>query len=197
MSTDLLDSKFIEFIAGTVVPSTIATSFFYGFYSFLFCIYIQLQSRASRSRLGNSRRPIFFRIFIPALFILISLHVILSAITLYEGLRSQTVINRLYRKYPLVEPDAHYFGFCNFNLAATTMFIVASTVADTTLLYRAYTLWDRQTFIVLAPIILLLSSFGAGLYALVLGQKGGMLIITNFLADDTMLNDAKIGLQVL
>ncbi|KIK63155.1 hypothetical protein GYMLUDRAFT_483135 [Collybiopsis luxurians FD-317 M1] len=90
MSTDLLDSKYTEFITSTVVPCTITTFFLYGLYSLLFCIYIQLQIRDSQShRLGNKRRrPIFSRLSIPILFFLISLDVILSTVSLYEQLKS-------------------------------------------------------------------------------------------------------------
>ncbi|KIK57755.1 hypothetical protein GYMLUDRAFT_45928 [Collybiopsis luxurians FD-317 M1] len=213
MSKEVLVSNYIEFVAGTVVPCTITTFFLYGLYSLLFCIYIQIQIRDSRShRPGNRhRRPTFFRISLPALFLLISLDVILSTISLYEQLRSQTLLDLVSGKQSLTEPDAHYFRFCNFELAASVVFTVASTMADTVLLYRAYTLWDRKKTIVIPAVILLLSSFGmlkrcrkkilnwsagSGVYAIILGGKGRTLLITDFLAGETMLKDAKIGILI-
>ncbi|KIK63158.1 hypothetical protein GYMLUDRAFT_483391 [Collybiopsis luxurians FD-317 M1] len=137
MSTDLLDS---EYITGTVVPCTIVTFFLYGqwklcmfepsqpiekvgipgLYSLLFYIYIQIQTRNTRSH--QHRRPIFFRMAIPALFFLISLGVILSTVSLYELLNSQILMDLVSGERPLSEPDAHYFGFWNFDFAAIGVF---------------------------------------------------------------------------
>ncbi|KIK63156.1 hypothetical protein GYMLUDRAFT_41480 [Collybiopsis luxurians FD-317 M1] len=194
MSTDLLHSDYIESIAGTVVPCIITTFFLYGLYSLLFCIYIQLQIRDSQ--LGNRHhRPIFSRISIPALFLLLTSHVVLATISLYELLRSQTLLDWISRKQSFTLPaDARYFGFWNFNLAAAGVLIVASTIADALLLYRTYTLWDRQMSPVIAPVILMLLSFGAGLYAIIIGRKGSILFVADPLAGDTMLNNAAIGI---
>ncbi|KIK58053.1 hypothetical protein GYMLUDRAFT_705162 [Collybiopsis luxurians FD-317 M1] len=54
-----------------------------------------------------------------------NLHVILSTITLYELLRSQTLTDLVSGIISFTEPDAHYFAFAYFNLAAATVFIVA------------------------------------------------------------------------
>ncbi|KIK53295.1 hypothetical protein GYMLUDRAFT_941553 [Collybiopsis luxurians FD-317 M1] len=101
------------------------------------------------------------------------------------------------RKQFTYSPDAPHFRFSNFTFAAAAVFIIASTLADTVLLYRAYTLWDRQLSIVLAPVVLLLSSVGAGIYALILaGKLGGILSSTDFPVSDTTLKEAKIGTLV-
>ncbi|KIK63113.1 hypothetical protein GYMLUDRAFT_41430 [Collybiopsis luxurians FD-317 M1] len=172
MSTHLLASNYLKFIAGTIVPCTIATFFLYGFYSLLFCIYIQQQLGYNRSQIRNNHRPIFFRISIPALFLLITLHVIFATVSLYEQLKSQTLMDWVSGKQSLTEPDAHYFGFWSFNLAAAAVLTVAGTMADALLLYRTYTLWDRRVSVVIAPTILILSGIG-------LSERSGRKCILN------------------
>ncbi|KIK58049.1 hypothetical protein GYMLUDRAFT_705022 [Collybiopsis luxurians FD-317 M1] len=127
-----------------------------GLYSFLFCIYIQLQIRDSRSRLGNScRRPIFSRIFIPALFILISLHVILSTVTLYELLRSQTLTDFVSGINSFTEPDAHYFAFVYFKSVA----FYSNSIANLTCyLFRPVSLLLRCLLLPGALILILLKT---------------------------------------
>ncbi|KIK53294.1 hypothetical protein GYMLUDRAFT_250547 [Collybiopsis luxurians FD-317 M1] len=63
-------------------------------------------------------------------------------------------------------------------------------MADTVLLYRAYTLWDCQVSIFIAPVALLLLGIGAGIYTLVSAGKGDL--NTNF----TLLLEAKIGSNI-
>ncbi|KIK63159.1 hypothetical protein GYMLUDRAFT_41482 [Collybiopsis luxurians FD-317 M1] len=63
-------------------------------------------------------------------------------------------------------------------------------------LYRAYTLWDRQLSIAIAPIILMLSSFGASLYGIITYGKGSVLSTTNILAGDKMLKNGVIGVLI-
>ncbi|KIK63112.1 hypothetical protein GYMLUDRAFT_41427 [Collybiopsis luxurians FD-317 M1] len=192
MSTDSQISGYIEFITSTIVPCIMTTFFLYGLYSLLFCIYVQMQIRNSRSH--RHHRPIFFRLSIPALFFLITLNVILWTISTYELLRSQTLMDWVSGRQSLAEPDAHYFGFWNFGLAAAAVLIVASTMADALLLYRTYTLWDFRVSIVIAPVILILSSIGAGLYAIIMCGKASKPLITDLLAGNTILKDAEIGM---
>ncbi|KAF5371425.1 hypothetical protein D9757_010000 [Collybiopsis confluens] len=140
-----------------------------GLYSHLFSVYIQLQPYDSQSR--PRKRPLLFRISIPCLFILVTLIVILSTISSYEGLRSQTQLEYLLGESQTAPLDRHYSGYCTYGIAGVSVFGVVGTLADLILLYRAYTLWDHRGSIIMLPTALFLSSCGAYIYAVVYFQK--------------------------
>ncbi|KAF5377314.1 hypothetical protein D9757_008049 [Collybiopsis confluens] len=123
-----------------------------------------------------------------------NVQLVLSAVSLYEELRSRAELEFVFGNTEyLAHAGYHYYAFWNLNFAIAILFTIASVLADSVLVYRAYTLWDHQLRVIVAPTILLLMGLAAEIYVLAIFRKGYMLIVTDVVAGEAMLNDSSIG----
>ncbi|KAF5371434.1 hypothetical protein D9757_010012 [Collybiopsis confluens] len=183
MSTDplQLNSQYVGYVAHVALPFTIVTFFLYGARTSLLLGSLSLMNINKKASIRIYSSPISnFKISIPSLFILVTLAVILSTISSYEELRSQTQLeSALGNLQSLAQPDSHYYDYYKSNVGAVSVLGVLSTLADFILLYRAYMLWDYRVAIIVVPIIILLCSVATYLCGLIYLQKASVALLTD------------------
>ncbi|KAJ6594685.1 hypothetical protein B0H19DRAFT_1096454 [Mycena capillaripes] len=114
-------------------------TFFYGIYMVLFCICIYILLHRPRD-LGN-------------------VVLLVTAITLFTLATAQTVINLVLGAADIDDVDVPYD---QLSLADMTIYVVNNVIADGLVIYRCYSVWNRNIYVIIVPIILLVvtSVFG-------------------------------------
>jgi hypothetical protein len=110
-------------------------TFFYGIYLVLFCICIYILLHRRRN-LGNT-------VFL------------VTAIALFTIATAQTVINLVLGASDI---DDVYVPYENLSIADMTLYVVNNVIADGLVIYRCYSVWNRNIYVIVVPIILLVIS---------------------------------------
>jgi hypothetical protein len=110
-------------------------TFFYGIYCVLFCICIYILLHRPRN-LGNTV-------------------LLVTAIVLFSISTTQTVINIVLGANDIDGVDVPYDAL---SLADMTLYVINNVIADGLVIYRCYSVWNHNVYVIIVPMILLVIS---------------------------------------
>ncbi|KAJ7836615.1 hypothetical protein B0H13DRAFT_1120689 [Mycena leptocephala] len=134
-------------------------TFFYGIYFVLFCICIYILLHRPRN-LGNTI-------------------LLVTAIVLFTLASVQTVLNLV---LGAADIDGINVPYDNLSLANGMIYVVNNVIADALVIYRCYSVWNRNIYVIILPVILLITTSVFGWDILLpLGPFFALSLATNIL----------------
>ncbi|KAJ7860323.1 hypothetical protein B0H13DRAFT_1901022 [Mycena leptocephala] len=112
-------------------------TFFYGIYLVLFCICIYILLHRPRDS-GN-------------------IVLLVTAIALFTLATVQTAINLI---LGAADIDGIEVPYDNLSLADMMIYVVNNVIADALVIYRCYSVWNRNIYVIILPVILLITTSG-------------------------------------